>query len=51
LKEAFKALNKLKEMGKNVFFVTNTSKNSRKTTEKNLKKGGFEADVDKVIFD
>jgi len=45
---AFEALNKLKELGKNVFFVTNMSKASRVDAHAKISGGGFVPDLDKV---
>jgi len=46
---AFEALNKLKELGKNVFFVTNMSKASRVDAHAKISGGGFVPDLDKVF--
>lgn len=42
------ALNKLRDLGKNIFFLTNASQNSREDVRDKLKLGGFEPDMDKV---
>jgi len=49
LKASFAVLNKLKELGKNLFFVTNSSRNTRASMEKNLVHGGFQPDKDKIF--
>ena len=46
--DAFKTLNILKEIGKNIIFVTNSSHKSRKAYQEKLKKFGFESPLDKI---
>jgi len=48
LKETYDALHKLQKMGKNIYFVTNTSRNSRRDTVERIRRGGFEPEYEKV---
>jgi len=48
LPAAFKALNKLKELNKNVFFITNFSAAKRVEIQQKIKAGGFDADISQI---
>jgi len=48
MQETYDALHKLQKMGKNIFFATNTSRNSRRDTVERIRRGGFEPEFEKV---